>query len=123
MKFNGDALLKFLKALPAISFAIMLGAGVVATCFAIWYTYIIAYRTWPESAVPQQLGAVTIGLYISLGLIGAVLFVLAFGKIDSLKITTATGIGGEIDFDEDHSAAPQVVTTTTTTVAPTPPTV
>ena len=90
-----------LKLLPAITFALMLGAGVVVTSFAAWYTVIIGYGKWPEAVAAERITALGTGMAISLGLIGLVIVALAFGKIKQLGITAPNGIGANLEFDDD----------------------
>ncbi len=96
-----------LKSLHLISFALLLGAGMVVTGFAIWFGWTLSYGPWPEAVAAERIRVLGAALLLSLGLIGLVMVTLGVGgrlKIDKVSINTAAG-GGEIDF-ADEAAKP-----------------
>jgi hypothetical protein len=102
-----------LKSLHLISFALLLGAGMVVTAFAIWFGMTLSYGDWPEAVAAERIRVLGAALLLSLGLIGLVMVTLGVGgrlKIDKVSINTVAG-GGEIDFAEDGAkpapAAPE----------------
>jgi hypothetical protein len=114
-----------LKLLPTITFALMLGAGMVVTAFAAWYTMIIGYGKWPEAVAADRIHSLGSGLMISLGLIGLVIVALAFGKVKQLAVTAPNGIGANLEFDDDddnhHSFSVDSAGASTTVTASIPP--
>jgi hypothetical protein len=88
-----------LKALPTIAFALMLGAAFVITAFVVWYTIIIGYNYWPESAAEARINALAVALWIFCGGIILTLVTLAFGKIEKLSVSGSV-VSGEIEFDD-----------------------
>jgi hypothetical protein len=114
---NFRRLFNQLKLLPAITFALMLGAGMVVSAFAAWYTVIIGYGKWPETVAEARIQALGLGLAISLGLIGLVIVALAFGKVKQLGITAPNGIGANLEFDDDDDNHVMSVSTTSDTTS------
>lgn len=97
------SLVSGLKSLHLISFALLLGAGMVVTAFAIWFGFTLSYGPWPEAVAAERIRVLGAALLLSLGLIGLVMVTLGVGgrlKIDKVSINTVAG-GGEIDFAED----------------------
>jgi len=97
------SLVSGLKSLHLISFALLLGAGMVVTAFAIWFGMTLSYGDWPEAVAAERIRVLGAALLLSLGLIGLVMVTLGVGgrlKIDKVSINTVAG-GGEIDFAED----------------------
>lgn len=94
-------LLKSLKSLPSYAFAFLLGAAMVVTAFAAAFTTLLWVRPWSPAVEPIVATGFATALYISLGALVFVIFVLAFGKIEHLSVTAPSGITAELDFDKD----------------------
>lgn len=90
-----------LKALPTIAFALMLGCAFVITAFVVWYTIILGYNNWPESAAEARINALAVTLWIFAGGIILTLVALAFGKIEKLSVSGSV-VSGEIEFDDGN---------------------
>lgn len=102
MPINIKEVFNNLKLLPTITFALMLGSGMVLTAFAIWFGFMIGHGHWPtgNDVAIARINALAVGLDISLGLIGLVIVALAFGKVKNLAVTAPNGIGANIAFDD-----------------------
>src|SRR6218665_2070373 len=96
-----DALFKSLKALPQYAFALMIGASFVMSVFAVAFISILYFRKWSEAVEPIIVTGFVTALYIALAALILVIITLAFGKLDSLKISGPT-VSAELDF-EDHN--------------------
>lgn len=88
----------------------------VMTGFAAWYTIILAYGKWTVTVEEARVNHLGMGMLISLGLIGLIIVVLAFGKIKNLSLTTPAGVGGTVEFDDDDDNSQTVTTTTETKI-------
>lgn len=117
MPINIKEVFNNLKLLPAITFALMLGAGVVVTAFAVWFGFMIGHGHWPAdvSVATARINALAVALDISLALIGLVIVALAFGKIKNLAVTAPNGIGANIAFDDTPEGKSVTITEDTTT--------
>lgn len=102
MPVNVKQIIANLKLLPTIAFALMLGAGMVVTGFAAWFTILLGYGKWPESVAEARITSLGTGLCISLALIGLIIVALAFGKISKLAVTAPNGIGANLEFEDDE---------------------
>jgi hypothetical protein len=98
------SLFNWLKALPLVSFALLLGAGFVATAFAVWFTWIIAYGGWPAEASIERIKWLGMALLTALGLVGLVMVTLAFGRIEKLSISGGMA-SASIDFEDGAPSA------------------
>jgi hypothetical protein len=102
MPANFKSFFNSLKMLPAITFALMLGAGVTLTAMSTWLVTILAYHKWPDSVAEARVNNLGLALCICLGLIGLVIIALAFGKIKNLSFTGPNSIGGSVAFDDEE---------------------
>lgn len=90
-----------LRALPLISLALLLGAGVVATGLLVWIVWLVGHGHWVP-AIPvaitrvQSLTAIAIGLIV---VIAIVTITLAWGRPDKIKIGFR-GAEGEVDYPD-----------------------
>jgi hypothetical protein len=96
-----DKIINALRKLQLITFAILLGAGMVVTALASWIIASIAYLPWPETAAEGRVNALAVGLWIVLGLIGVIVVTLAFGKIEKISLSNGV-LSGEVEFDNDQ---------------------
>ena len=105
MKLTHVQVFGFLKALPLIRFALMLGGGLVATLGAAHVQlWLLGHRGFPniESVWLARIqGAVVLGLAAS-GIIALVMVTLAFGKAGRLGVKGG-GFEVDVDFDEHDS--------------------
>lgn len=67
----------------------LVGAGMALTMFAAWQVWIIADQRWPASVTTERMHAVTVALFVTLGLIGLVL--LSFGMVVVVRSFKASG--------------------------------
>ncbi len=97
-----QALVRALRGLPLIRFALMLGAGMVATAGAAWLIALIGHGDWPsgEAVALARIESLTWLAVGTLALIGVVLVALAWGQLGKLNVTVA-GAAVELDFDEE----------------------
>ncbi|ODT84852.1 hypothetical protein [Phenylobacterium sp. SCN 70-31] len=89
-----------LKKLPTFAFALMLGCAFVITAFVVWYTIILGYMPWPESAAVPRVNALAVALWIFCGGIVLTLATLAFGKIEKVSVSGSV-VSGEIEFRDE----------------------
>src|SRR6478752_5935306 len=121
MSISVSRVFNFLRRLPTITFVFMLGSGFVITAFAAWYTVLIGHGKWPESVAADRIHSLTLGMVISLCLIGVLIVFLAFGKVDKLRLEGSV-VSGEIDFEGDGVTTTATATSTTTVELETNPT-
>lgn len=87
-------LLTFLRGLPLIRFALMLGGGMVATAFQAGAILLLWLATGPDTKIN---GFVYIGL-ANCAVTAIVIVALAFGRLDKLNLTVG-GTTVELDFE------------------------
>ena len=95
-----NKLISALSKLQLVTFAILLGAGMIVTSLSAWIIFIIAYIPWPDSVASDRIHALAIALWIVLGLVGLIVVSLAFGKIEKLSVTGGV-VSGELQFEND----------------------
>ncbi|WP_292066022.1 hypothetical protein [Brevundimonas sp. UBA7664] len=108
MKVTQAQFFGFLKALPLVRFALMLGGGLVATIgVAHVQLWLLGHRGFPnlESVwLARVQGAVALGLAAT-AIIAIVMVTLAFGKAGRVGFKGA-GFEVDVDFDEPDSPPP-----------------
>lgn len=107
-RINIKAVTSDLQALPTVTFALMLGLGLIILAVAAWLIVILAYGHWPvgESVALARIDKLGLALLVSLGLVGVVMITLAFGKVHRLSINAPDGISGSVSFDGDRDDPP-----------------
>lgn len=95
-------LVRTLRDLPLIRFALMLGGGMIATAGAVWLIAILGHGDWPagEAVALARIESLTWLAVGTLILIGVVLVALAWGQLGKLNVTVA-GAAFELDFDDE----------------------
>lgn len=95
------ALVRALRGLPLIRFALMLGAGMVASAGAAWLIAILGHGRWPagEAVALARIHSLTWLALGMLALVAIVLVALAWGQLGKLHVTVA-GAAVELDFED-----------------------
>lgn len=102
MTFTSKQVFEFLKALPLLRFAIMLGAGIVASVNAALAMALLGFNWgWiskhPSVAIEQMHGITYLGLaWIAVNAV--VVVTIAWGKVGKLSANIA---GNQLDLDFD----------------------
>jgi hypothetical protein len=102
-----DRLFTALRALPLISTALLLGAGLAASCGLAWLIWLIGQKAWLRdvAVIIQQLQSLTV---IAGGLILVIVVVtvtLAWGRPGKLSFGFR-GAQAELDYDDEPKGPP-----------------